>query len=304
MEIIELSNYNETRFNTAIALGNFDGIHIGHQELIKTMISKSKELGIKSSLLLFKSHTKAIIDNSKPKMITNNQQKFKIAKDLGVDIIYILDFDDKIMKLSGEDFIENIIINKMNGKLLVVGFDYRFGYKASGDSKYLMKLGKDYDIDVIVLDPVYKDKDIISSSNIRSLIADGNISLCLKMLGRPYSIIGRVIPGKNRGNKLGFPTANIEPIDNYVIPKNGVYMTNTIIDGKKYVSATNIGYNPTFNEDILKIETYILDFNGDVYGNTLEIEFLDFLRNDIKFQNKEALIEQMKIDIEMIKLRQ
>jgi len=225
MEIIELSNYNETRFNTAIALGNFDGIHIGHQELIKTMISKSKELGIKSSLLLFKSHTKSIINNSKPKMITNNQQKFKIAKDLGVDIIYILNFDDKIMKLSGEDFIKDIIINKMNGKLLVVGFDYRFGYKASGDSKYLMKLGKDYNIGVIVLDPIYRDKDIISSSNIRSLIADGNISLSSKMLGRPYSIIGKVIPGKNRGNKLGFPTANIEPIDNYVIPKNGVYMT-------------------------------------------------------------------------------
>ncbi|WP_353095263.1 bifunctional riboflavin kinase/FAD synthetase [Tissierella praeacuta] len=304
MEIIELSNYNETRFNTAIALGNFDGIHIGHQQLIKTMVSKSKELGIKSSLLLFKSHTKTIIDNNKPKTITNNQQKFKIAEDLGVDIIYMLNFNEEIMKLSGEEFIRDIIIKKMNGKLLVVGFDYRFGYKASGNSKYLIELGRKYNIDVIVLDPIYKDEDIISSSNIRNLIANGNVSGSLKMLGRPYSITGKVIPGKNRGNKLGFPTANIEPIDNYVIPKNGVYMTNTIVDGKRYTSATNIGYNPTFNEDILKIETYLLDFNGDIYGKILEIEFLDFLRNDIKFENKEALIEQMKTDIEMIKLKQ
>ncbi|MCQ4921747.1 bifunctional riboflavin kinase/FAD synthetase [Tissierella carlieri] len=303
MEIIDLLNYNETRFNTAIALGNFDGIHIGHQQLIKTMISKSKELGIKSSLLLFKSHTKTIVDNNRPSMITNNKQKFKIAEDLGIDIIYLLDFDDKIMKLSGEEFVKDIIINKMNGKLLVVGFDYRFGYKASGDSNYLMELGKKHGIDVIVLDPVYENNEIISSSGIRELIANGNITDVLNILGRPYSIIGKVIPGKNRGNKLGFPTANIEPIDNYVIPKNGVYMTNTIIDNKRYISATNIGYNPTFNEDVLKIETYILNFEGNIYGKTLEIEFLDFLRDDIKFETKEDLIKQMKIDIEMIKLR-
>ena len=303
MEIIDLSNYNETRFNTAIALGNFDGIHIGHQQLIKTMISKSKELGIKSSLLLFKSHTKAIIDKNKPSMITNNQQKFKIAEELGIDIVYLLDFDDKIMRLSGEEFVRDIIIDKMNGKLLVVGFDYRFGHKASGNSDYLIELGKKYDIDVVVLDPIYKDNQVVSSSIVRELITDGNMLEASNILGRAYSIIGKVIPGKNRGNKLGFPTANIKPIDNYVIPKNGVYMTNTIIDNKRYVSATNIGYNPTFDEDILKIETYILDFEGNIYGKTLEIEFIDFLRNDIKFQSKEALIEQMKIDIEIIKLR-
>ncbi len=303
MEIIDLLNYNETRFNTAIALGNFDGIHIGHQQLIKTMVSKSKELGLKSSLLLFKSHTKTIVDNNKPNLITNNQQKFEIAEDLGIDIIYLLDFDEKIMKLSGEDFVKDIIIKKMNGKLVTVGFDYRFGYKASGDSKYLTELGEKYNIEVIVLSPVYKDHEIISSSRIRELIGNGNITDVSNILGRPYSIIGKVIPGKNRGNKLGFPTANIEPIDNYVIPKNGVYITYTIIDDKIYISATNIGYNPTFNEDILKIETHILDFNENIYGKTLEIQFLDFLRDDIKFENKEDLIKQMEIDIQMIKLR-
>jgi len=303
MEIIELSNYYETRFNTAIALGNFDGFHIGHQELIQTMISKSKELGIKSSLLLFKSHTKAIIDNNRPKMITNNEQKFKIAKDLGVDIIYLLDFDDKIMKLSGEEFVKTIIIDKMSGKLVVVGFDYKFGYKASGDSDYLMELGKKYNLDVIVLNPIYKNQNIISSSNIRTMISDGNMIEVSQVLNRNYSIIGRVIPGKNRGNKLGFPTANIEPIDSYCIPKTGVYMTNTIIDNKRYLSATNIGYNPTFDEGVLKIETYILNFNDNIYGKTLEIEFIDFIRDDIKFGNVEELINQMKIDIDTIKNR-
>lgn len=303
MEVIDLLDYNEIRFSTAIALGNFDGIHIGHQQLIKKMVSRSKELRIKSSLLLFKSHTKTIVDNNRPGMITNNQQKFRIAEELGVDIIYLLDFNDNIMKLSGEEFVRDIIVNKMNGKLLVVGFDYRFGYKASGDSNYLKKLGKENNIEVVILDPVYQEDKIISSSIIRELIAAGNMSEVSKMLGRSYSIIGKVIPGKNRGNKLGFPTANIELTDNYVIPKNGVYMTNTIVDNKRYLSATNIGYNPTFDENTLKIETYILEFEGNIYGKTLEVEFLDFLRDDIKFESKEALIEQMKLDVETIKLR-
>lgn len=303
MEVIDLLDYNETRFSTAIALGNFDGIHIGHQQLIKKMVSRSKELGIKSSLLLFKSHTKTIVDNNRPSMITNNQQKFRIAEELGVDIIYLLDFNDNIMKLSGEEFVKDIIMNKMNGKLLVVGFDYRFGYKASGDSSYLKELGEKNNIEVVILDPVYQEDKVISSSIIRELISAGNMSEVSKMLGRSYSIIGKVIPGKNRGNKLGFPTANIELTDNYVIPKNGVYMTNTIVDNKRYVSATNIGYNPTFGENTLKIETYILEFEGNIYGKTLEVEFLDFLRDDIKFESKEALIEQMKLDVETIKFR-
>lgn len=303
MEIIDLLNYNETRYKTAIALGNFDGIHIGHQKLIKTMVAKSKELGLKSSLLLFKSHTKAVIDNSKPQMITNNDQKFQIAEELGVDIIYLIDFDEKLMNLSAEEFVKNIIIDKMNGKLVAVGFDYKFGHKASGDSNYLSELGKKYDFDVIILNPVYENEKIISSSAIRELITSGKMIEVSKILGRPYSILGKVVSGKNRGNKLGFPTANIEPTHSYTIPKSGVYMTNTIIDNKKYLSATNIGYNPTFNEDILKVETHILDFSGNIYGEMIKIEFIDFIRDDIKFGNIDDLINQMKNDIELIKNR-
>lgn len=303
MEIIDLLNYNETRYKTSIALGNFDGIHIGHQKLIKTMVLKSKEIGLKSSLLLFKTHSKTIIDNSNPQMITNNDQKFQIAKDLGVDIIYLIDFNEELMNLSAEEFVENIIIEKMNGKLVVVGFDYRFGYKASGDPNYLSELGKKYDFEVIVLNPVYENEKIISSSTIRELISSGKMIEASKILGRPYSIFGKVISGKNRGNKLGFPTANIEPTNSYIIPKSGVYMTNTIINNKRYLSATNIGYNPTFNENTLKIETHILDFSENIYGDILNIEFIDFIRDDIKFDNIDNLIDQMKNDIEWIKNR-
>lgn len=303
MKIINLLNYKETIYNTALALGNFDGVHLGHQELIKVMVRKSKELGLKSSLLIFKTHPKNKVSNKKTKLITSNQQKFEIFKNLGVDIIYLLEFNDEIMKLTGGEFVKDIIINKTNGKLLVVGFDYKFGYKASGDSKYLLELGKEEGIDVVVLDPIYIDNILISSSSIRESIINGNINDVSKMLGRLYSIMGKVIPGKNRGNKLGFPTANLELIDDYVIPKNGVYFTKTILNNKEYISATNIGYNPTFNEQLLKIENHILDFNQNIYGESLEIKFIDFLREDIKFSNKEDLISQMKEDIDLIKAR-
>ncbi|HZK33454.1 MAG TPA: bifunctional riboflavin kinase/FAD synthetase [Tissierellaceae bacterium] len=301
MEIFELSNYKEIRFKTGIALGNFDGVHLGHQKLIKSMVRQSKENNLVPSLLLFKKHTKSVTKSQKQKLITNIDQKIEIAKNLGVEIIYLIDFDEKLMKLTGEEFFKDIVLGKTNSKLIVVGFDYRFGYKASGDSNYLIELGKKYDIKVEVLSPVYSKEEIISSSIIRKLIGLGDIKKATSVLGRKYSLIGKVIPGDGRGTNLGFPTANIELIDDYVIPKNGVYMTNTIVDNEKYISATNIGFNPTFNNKNLKIETHILNFNGNIYGKTIEIQFIDFIRDDIKFNSINKLIEQMRLDIEWIK---
>lgn len=303
MEIIDLLNYKEIRFKTGIALGNFDGVHLGHQKLIKTMVKGSKENNLIPSLLLFKKHTKSVIESHEQEIITNINQKIELVKKLGVEIIYIIDFDEKLMKLKGEDFFKKIVLEKINSKFIVVGFDYKFGHKASSDSNDLIKLGKKYNVEVEVLSAIYNNKDIISSSNIRKLIKLGNMKKARSILGRNFSLIGKVIPGDSRGSKLGFPTANIELIDNYVIPKNGVYMTNTIIDGKKYISATNIGYNPTFKNKDLKFETHILDFNNNIYGKTIEIKFIDYIRDDIKFNNINDLIEQMKSDIEWIKSR-
>ncbi len=301
METIDISKYEENRFNTAVALGNFDGIHIGHQQLIKTMVKKSKELSLKNSLLLFKNHTKTVIDHNRPKVITNNDQKLKVAKDLGVNLIYTMDFNEEVMKLSGEEFVKNILIDRIGAKLLVVGFDYRFGYKASGNADYLEELGNKLNFQVEVVRPVYENNQIVSSTTIRNLISQGHIRQANNMLGRNYTLIGTVVSGKNRGNKLGFPTANIDPIDNYVLPETGVYKTNTIVDGCKYLSVTNIGYNPTFNEDVLKIESHILDFSDNIYGKRLEIEFIDYIREDIKFTNKDELIYQINKDIELVK---
>lgn len=301
MKIINISNHKKVNFNTGVALGNFDGIHLGHQKLINIMINRSREMGLKSSLLLFEQHTKVTTDNNQPKIITTNEKKFKIAEELGIDIVYNMKFDKDVMILSPEEFVKNIIVDKMNSKLLVIGFDYKFGHKALGNSETLLKLGKKYDIEVKVIEAIQSDEEIIGSTEIRKLILEGNITKANKFLGRPYSILGKVIPGKSRGKTLGFPTANIEVDLIHVIPKNGVYKTNTIFNGKSYLSATNIGYNPTFEDGILKIETHILDFDKTIYDENIEIEFIDFLRDDIKFSNKEDLIKQMNMDINRIK---
>lgn len=302
MEIINLLNYKENRFNTAVALGNFDGIHIGHQNLINTMIYKAKTANLKPSLLLFDTHTKSILNNDSPQCITNIDQKIEIVEKLGVEIVYIVKFDQNLMRLSADEFVSKIVIEKMNSKLMVVGFDYRFGYKALGNASYLKELSIKSDFEVEVLNPVKNEGIVVSSSDIRQLIKEGKMEEVETVLLRPYSILGKVIRGENRGTKLGFPTANMKLIDNYVIPKSGVYKTYTEINGKIYKSATNIGYNPTFNKEnkALKIETYIIDFKEKIYGKTIKVSFKKHIRDDIKFNNVNDLITQMRSDVKEV----
>lgn len=301
MEIVEFKDYTANNEAVAIALGNFDGLHLGHQELVKKVVLKADEKNIIPSILLFKEHTKAIIKKEKPKMLTNNKQKYKILEEMGIKRVFLIDFDENLMKLSPEEFIKKILVDKLNVDTVVVGFDYRFGHKASGNTETLLDLSSKYNLDVEIVQPIELKDIVIGSSNIRSLIEVGNVKKAMDILGRPYSIIGRVIPGMNRGNKLGFPTANVDVNQDYAVPKDGVYKTKTIVGGREYLSATNIGVNPTFNENELKIETHILDFNENIYDNEIEIVFLDFIRDDIKFQNKEDLIDQMEKDIKIIR---
>ncbi len=307
MEVIDLTEYEESRFKTAIALGNFDGIHLGHQALIKNTIVQAKEKNLKPALLLFNNHTKTLLKGSNNKkfcIITSNGQKLKIFEELGIETVYAIDFDEKIMRLSADDFIDNIIIRKLNAKLITIGFDYRFGYKAQGDSNYLKKMGEQKGFHVNIIDPIYMNGQIISSTAIRNLIKAGDITKANSYLGRYYAVLGTVVRGKSRGSKLGYPTANISLSYNYVIPKTGVYETITKLEGKEYKSLTNIGYNPTFNEYELKIENHILDFNKDIYGKDIEIKFVDFIRDDIKFKTVDELVKQIEKDMEYIKKHQ
>ncbi len=300
MKIIDLNKEERSNFDTALALGNFDGLHLGHQDLIKTMIIEGKKNNLQSSLLLFKNHTKSIIFTQGPKLITSIDQKIQLAEEMNIDNVFLIDFDESIMKLSGQEFLKEIIIDKLRGKLLVVGYDYKFGTKASCNSDDLKNFGQELGFKVLVKDPVLFNGEVISSSNIRKYLLEGNIGMANELLARPYSFVGRVINGSNRGHKLGFPTANTELLVDQVIPKTGVYITNTIYEGNRYRSLTNIGYNPTFGGDKLKIETYIRDFNDNIYDKNIEIEFIEYLREDMKFSSTEDLIDQMKKDLSIL----
>lgn len=307
MEIINLNNYEEKNYETGVALGNFDGVHIGHQCLLKDMIAKAREKGLKTSVLLFENHTKTILENNgnnKLYILTSNEQKLEILKNIGIDIVYTINFDENLMKLSGEEFVEKIIVKKLNAELVTVGFDYRFGYKALGNSDYLKKLGLEKGFDTNIISPIYIDKEVVSSTLIRNLIRTGNIKKANQLLGRHYIVNGTVITGKNRGNKIGYPTANIRLNYNYTIPKTGVYKTITLVSGKEYLSITDIGYNPTFNENELKIENHILNFNNNIYDQTIEVKFIAFIRDDIKFDNVRELTNQIEKDIAYVKNRQ
>lgn len=303
MEIIEIKDYKEDRFQTAVALGNFDGVHRGHCDLILRMIKDANENNLNPSLLVFDNHTKTVLTGEAPKTITSIEQKFHIFKNLGVQLLYRMKFDREIMKLLPEEFVKNILVDKLNVKSVVVGFDYRFGHKASGDSELLKKLGEKYNFKVIILDPIYIDNELVSSTRIRNLLQEGNIIEANKLLGRNYSIRGKVVGGKKLGNTLGFPTANIELVDNFVIPKHGVYSTNTLVGKKSYLSATSVGKNPTFKDEGLKIESHIIDFNEDIYGKIIELEFIQYLREEIKFKDLDELKKKVQEDIRKVKMR-
>lgn len=301
MELLNVKEITGENSGTAIALGNFDGVHLGHQALIKEMIGIAQKNGYKSSVLMFENHTKSVIDGKGPSLITCMNQRYDILETLGVEIIYKMDFDKSIMNLSPEEFVSKILVDKLNVKAVVVGMDYKFGHKAAGNGQTLKDLGLKYNFKVKILDPIYMDGEIVSSTWVRKSILDGDMKQAKRLLGRNYSILGKVVQGKRIGNKLGFPTANMEPLINYVLPKNGVYSSETILDGVKYLSASSVGYNPTFNENVIKIESHIIGFTKNIYSLNIELVFIEYLRKEIKFDNIDLLKKQILDDINRIK---
>ncbi|HZH93594.1 MAG TPA: bifunctional riboflavin kinase/FAD synthetase [Tissierellaceae bacterium] len=301
MEIIRIDNTNETRFQTSLALGNFDGVHIGHQKLIRSMIETANESGFQPSMMIFENHTKSFVFKNGPRLISSNDQKNRFLEKLGVKTLYTMVFDDEIMTLSPEEFVTSILYEKLNCRAITVGPDYRFGYKAQGNVDQLISLSRELGIKTDIIQPVYHNDILVSSTRVREHLTDGEILEANTLLGRPFSVIGEVIHGKGLGKKLGVPTANIRPMDKYVIPKKGIYMTYTVIDGKTYPSATNIGVNPTFDEVDLKIENHIIGFDDEIYGKQIEIFFLEYIRPEKKFDSVEDLKSRMKEDIRYVK---
>ena len=289
------------RKKTAIALGSFDGLHIGHQALIRTVIAE-KENGYLALLHNYTGRPEQTIQPDKAILsILTNQDKCRLLEEMGMDGVIFEEFNETFMKLSPKQFIEDYLIARYHAGLIVVGQDYRFGYHGKGDAQMLKTFGEKMGFRVIILDKVMHDNKEVSSSRIRSLIQLGNLQEAYALLSRYFFITNTVQPGKKLGRKLGFPTANIKIPAGIIVPPNGVYISQTTFNHNTYKSITNIGTQPTVNGKEKNVETFLLNFEGLIYNKEIKVDFIQRIRPEKKFESVEALRAQVLEDIEYCK---
>lgn len=294
----EISNIEPT----ALALGNFDGIHKGHQELISKAVRAAKRHGIKSAVFTFSNHPRNSIAGQKPvKNILSREEKAALIENMGVDYLFDIEFTEDIQTMSAEAFIKDLLLGKFNAAETFCGFNYRFGYKAAGNVKMLKAYAKELGFTANEMHPVTVDGEVVSSTLIRGLIKSGEVDECYKYLGRNYDIGGEVVVGNRLGKSIGFPTSNIQIDESMVTPPNGVYITYCIYNGTKYPSITNVGVKPTIGEYKKNMETHIFNFDKELYGKHIKVEFLKMTRDEVKFGSVEELSQQIAKDCQQAK---
>ncbi|MCK4648300.1 bifunctional riboflavin kinase/FAD synthetase [bacterium] len=281
-----------------LALGTFDGVHLGHQKVIKSLKRRAKDLRKKSIVLTFDIHPLKMIDPAKcPPLLTPKEEKINLIQNLGVDILILANFNRRFSSLSPEKFIKDILIDRLGIEEVFAGKDFAFGRGETGDIVFLKKKSRDCGFGVKIIPPEKVGKKIISSTKIRELIKEGKVKKAAFLLGRPYALYGRVIHGESRGKELGYPTANIRP-HHEIIPSDGVYLGRIKVRGRDRDGLLNIGTQPTFHKRGARIiETYIFNFNGRIYGRDIKVSFLQRIRDEIAFKSPEALKTQIRKDI-------
>ena len=300
MQVIHgLSGIPESLSYTAVAIGNFDGIHLGHQALLSKMFSGAKERALMPSVLTFYPHPVEVLNPQKKlEQLTTTNEKLELMKSMGVQFVCVAQFDKTLSELSAEDFFERYLVKGLKAQLICVGYNFRFGKNRSGDTNHLKILCEKHKIALVVVEPVSVG-DKVSSSLIRERIIQGKIEEANHLLGRPYSISGTVKPGDGRCKLIGFPTANLHCAAEKVLPRNGVYVTRVKWQLQTFQSITNVGVRPTFHpaSGPKLVEVHVLDLDAKLYDEFLELEFLGFVREEMKFQSVEELKAQIKKDI-------
>ncbi len=287
-----------------LLIGNFDGLHLGHQKVCNEAKKYKKKYKLKLGVLTFNPLPIMFFNNKmKNYRLTNDSQKFILLKKMGVDFVINKRFNLKFSKIKSEKFIKNIIVKKIDPKFIFVSNNFRYGNKRKGDVKELITESKKYGFNVIKPEPLRIKKKIVSSTSIRDLLKKGKIKKANKLLSRNWVINGDVQRGRQLGKKLGFPTCNID-INNYILAKPGVYSVKVTIDKSKKIlnGIAYLGYRPTFEGKKLLLEVNLFGFNGNLYKKTLNVYFFNFIRRDKKFKNKISLITQMKKDLTKAKL--
>ena len=286
--------------STSATIGNFDGVHIGHKKILSAVKQEAKQQGLSSCVITFHPHPQKVLQNIDIPLLVPIRERLKLLEDQGIDVVACYTFTKEIAKISAQDFVTDILVGKLNLKHLIVGPDFSFGRKREGNLSLLNKMGAEYGFDTEVVETALYEGEIVSSTSIRNLVREGNLLKARNFLGYNFYIEGQVKEGERRGRQIGFPTANLDT-DWDILPKVGVYATLANVDGTKHQSITNIGYRPTFGHNGLLIETHIFDFNEDIYKKRIKVEFVDRVRDEQKFNGPEALVEQIKRDIERVK---
>ena len=296
-----LDKIREPFKNAVITIGNFDGVHIGHQALFHEVIEKAEAIDGTSIAMTFEPHPIRVLkQNGHPPLITLYEQKAELIERTGIDVLICVPFNKAFASMSAHQFITDLLVKRIGMKAIVVGKDYSFGKNREGTIDMIKSYAPDYGFEVIVANWIKTplgSAGRISSTRIRELVIDGQMTEAEKMLGRNYQIRGRVVTGRDRGGKLlGIPTANINLHDE-LCPKTGIYAVTVEIEDRQYNGVANIGYSPTFEDHEFTVEVHILDFNATIYGEKIRVNFIKRIRDEIKFSNISELIEQIKMDI-------
>ncbi len=296
---------NKTDTATVATIGFFDGVHRGHRFLIEQVKDVAKENGILSMVITFDKHPRQVLNSEyMPQLLSTLSEKKRMIKTTGVDICKVLSFNKDIASMSAFDFMKGILKKELNVKVLIIGYDNRFGHNRKEEFEDYVKYGKELGIEVIKAKAFILNGVNISSSVVRSFLSEGEIEMATMCLGYRYNILGKVVNGVKEGRKMGYPTANLDTTEfGKLIPKNGVYavMVNWQDSEKEYMAMMNIGKRPTFNGENTTIEVNILDYNGNLYGKTLKVTFIKRLRSEQKFSSESALAAQLGTDREKAK---
>lgn len=289
---------NKSSNHTVLTIGTFDGVHIGHQKIIKRLVEISEIKNLTPSLLTFFPHPRMVLQkDANIKLINTIDEKKDILKQFGISNLVIKEFTKEFSRLTAEDFVKNILVDHLKAKHIIIGYDHHFGRNRNANIEDLKQFGKDFDFEVEEISKQDINDVAVSSTKIRAALQEGNIKTANTYLGYNFMLTGKVIDGKKLGQTINYPTANLHIEETYkLIPKHGVYIVKSIIDNITVYGMMNIGHNPTVNGKHQTIETHFFDFNKDLYGQNLKIELLQRLRDEQKFNSVEELQSQLHID--------
>jgi len=285
----------------ALALGTFDGVHLGHRMVIASAVERAREGGLVSTVVTFDPHPVCVLrPDEPPRLLTTTGQKIDLISGLGVDEVVTIPFTTELSRQSAEDFSDEVLVGALGARSVSVGRNFRFGHGAAGDAELLASRPE---FETTVVELVQHGDQSISSSRIRNLLAEGEVADAAELLAAPYSLVGPVVEGDRRGHDLGVPTANVEPPAEVVVPAPGIYAGIAAADGiSPTPAAISIGVRPTFDDGgELRVEAHLIGFDGDLYGRQVKLTFLERLRDEVRFDSAEELVEQMKRDVEQAK---